>query len=175
METAWLYSEGHHPLDGDTGEVLGRVANRVCDIWRQPDSGIWEVRNGPFHFTHSKVLAWVGVDRYLRLKDVPQLRRGQLEALRERIHTTICREGFDRARNSFMQTLDPPRVLDASLLLLPTVGFLPRTHGSALFTRGETQSIVTTTLGTKESEQMIDGLEGLSYSRFMLHYNFPPY
>jgi len=55
------------------------------------------------------------------------------------------------------------------------VGFLPRTHGSALFTRGETQSICTTTLGTKDSEQMIDGLEGLSYSRFMLHYNFPPY
>ncbi len=55
------------------------------------------------------------------------------------------------------------------------VGFLPRTHGSALFTRGETQAIVTTTLGTKDSEQMIDGLEGLSYQRFMLHYNFPPY
>ena len=55
------------------------------------------------------------------------------------------------------------------------VGFLPRTHGSALFTRGETQAICTTTLGTKDSEQMIDGLEGLSYSRFMLHYNFPPY
>jgi polyribonucleotide nucleotidyltransferase len=54
-------------------------------------------------------------------------------------------------------------------------GFLPRTHGSALFTRGETQAIVSTTLGTKESEQMIDGLEGLSYQRFMLHYNFPPY
>ena len=55
------------------------------------------------------------------------------------------------------------------------VGFLPRTHGSALFTRGETQAICTTTLGTKDSEQMIDGLDGLSYSRFMLHYNFPPY
>jgi len=55
------------------------------------------------------------------------------------------------------------------------VGFLPRAHGSALFTRGETQAICTTTLGTKESEQMIDGLEGLSYSRFMVHYNFPPY
>ena len=55
------------------------------------------------------------------------------------------------------------------------VGFLPRTHGSALFTRGETQAIVTTTLGTKDAEQMIDGLEGLSYSRFMVHYNFPPY
>ena len=56
-----------------------------------------------------------------------------------------------------------------------SVGFLPRAHGSALFTRGETQAIVSTTLGTKESEQMIDGLEGLSYQRFMLHYNFPPY
>jgi len=55
------------------------------------------------------------------------------------------------------------------------VGFLPRTHGSALFTRGETQSICTTTLGTKDAEQMIDGLTGLSYQHFMLHYNFPPY
>ena len=55
------------------------------------------------------------------------------------------------------------------------VGFLPRTHGSALFTRGETQSIVTTTLGTADAEQMIDGLDGLRYERFMLHYNVPPY
>jgi len=55
------------------------------------------------------------------------------------------------------------------------VHFLPRTHGSALFTRGETQSICSTTLGTRESEQMIDGLTGLSYEHFMLHYNFPPY
>ncbi len=55
------------------------------------------------------------------------------------------------------------------------VHFLPRTHGSALFTRGETQTIATCTLGTRESEQMIDGLGGLSYQHFMLHYNFPPY
>ena len=55
------------------------------------------------------------------------------------------------------------------------VGFLPRTHGSALFTRGETQAIVSTTLGTADAEQMIDGLDGLRYERFMLHYNFPPY
>ena len=55
------------------------------------------------------------------------------------------------------------------------VHFLPRTHGSALFTRGETQSICTTTLGTRDAEQMIDGLNGLNYEHFMLHYNFPPY
>jgi polyribonucleotide nucleotidyltransferase len=53
--------------------------------------------------------------------------------------------------------------------------FLPRSHGSALFTRGETQTIATCTLGTKDAEQMIDGLNGLSYQNFMLHYNFPPY
>ncbi|MEZ5687438.1 MAG: polyribonucleotide nucleotidyltransferase [Caenibius sp.] len=67
------------------------------------------------------------------------------------------------------------RKLDQVRPIEAMVGFLPRTHGSSLFTRGETQAICTTTLGTKESEQMIDGLEGLSYSRFMLHYNFPPY
>ncbi len=59
--------------------------------------------------------------------------------------------------------------------IVSEVHILPRAHGSALFTRGETQSICTTTLGTKDGEQMIDGLEGLSYSNFMLHYNFPPY
>ena len=59
--------------------------------------------------------------------------------------------------------------------ILGEVGFLPRTHGSALFTRGETQSIVTATLGTGQDEQIIDGLTGEYKERFMLHYNFPPY
>lgn len=59
--------------------------------------------------------------------------------------------------------------------IVAEAGILPRTHGSALFTRGETQAIVTTTLGTSDAEQMIDGLDGLKYERFMLHYNFPPY
>jgi polyribonucleotide nucleotidyltransferase len=81
------------------------------------------------------------------------------------VRTAILKDGqrIDGRR------LDEVRQIDAM------VGFLPRTHGSALFTRGETQAICTTTLGTKDSEQMIDGLEGLSYSNFMLHYNFPPY
>ncbi len=59
--------------------------------------------------------------------------------------------------------------------ILAETHFLPRTHGSCLFTRGETQTIATCTLGTKDAEQMIDGLNGLSYQNFMLHYNFPPY
>ena len=55
------------------------------------------------------------------------------------------------------------------------VGVLPRTHGSGLFTRGETQSLAVTTLGTSEDEQLVESLEGESYKRFMLHYNFPPF
>ncbi|WP_209348290.1 polyribonucleotide nucleotidyltransferase [Pontixanthobacter sp. CEM42] len=67
------------------------------------------------------------------------------------------------------------RKLDEVRPIEAMVGLLPRTHGSALFTRGETQAICTTTLGTKDAEQMIDGLEGLTFTNFMLHYNFPPY
>ncbi|HEY8592741.1 MAG TPA: polyribonucleotide nucleotidyltransferase [Sphingomicrobium sp.] len=87
----------------------------------------------------------------------------KLEA--EIVRTAILKEGR-RIDGRDTKTVRPIEAM---------VGFLPRTHGSALFTRGETQAIVTTTLGTKDAEQMIDGLEGLSYQRFMLHYNFPPY
>ncbi|MFV0645301.1 MAG: polyribonucleotide nucleotidyltransferase, partial [Sphingomonadaceae bacterium] len=81
------------------------------------------------------------------------------------VRTAILKEG----KRIDGRKLDQVRPIEAM------VGFLPRTHGSALFTRGETQAICTTTLGTKDSEQMIDGLDGLTYSNFMLHYNFPPY
>jgi polyribonucleotide nucleotidyltransferase len=59
--------------------------------------------------------------------------------------------------------------------IVAQVGVLPLTHGSALFTRGETQALVTTTLGTGQDEQLIDSLEGSYREHFMLHYNFPPY
>jgi len=87
----------------------------------------------------------------------------KLEA--EIVRTAILKEG-KRIDGRDTRTVRPIEAM---------VHFLPRTHGSALFTRGETQAICTTTLGTKESEQMIDGLTGLSYERFLLHYNFPPY
>jgi polyribonucleotide nucleotidyltransferase len=87
----------------------------------------------------------------------------KLEA--EIVRTAILKEGR-RIDGRDTKTVRPIEAM---------VGFLPRTHGSALFTRGETQAIVTTTLGTKDAEQMIDGLNGLNYEHFMLHYNFPPY
>ncbi|MEO0653685.1 MAG: polyribonucleotide nucleotidyltransferase [Pseudomonadota bacterium] len=67
------------------------------------------------------------------------------------------------------------RATDAVRAIEAETGMLPRTHGSALFTRGETQGLVVTTLGTGDDEQMIDALEGTYRSNFLLHYNFPPY
>ncbi len=67
------------------------------------------------------------------------------------------------------------RALDTVRPIVCETGILPRTHGSALFTRGETQGLVVTTLGTGDDEQMIDALQGTFKSNFLLHYNFPPY
>jgi GH15 family glucan-1,4-alpha-glucosidase len=101
------------------------LVSHLEKVWEKPDQGIWESRAPARHYTHSKVMAWVGVDRYLKLKDIAPPRRRELEGLRERMHVTICRNGFDSARNTFVQTFDEPRILDASLLMLPLVGFLP--------------------------------------------------
>ena len=104
--------------------VETELVSHLAKVWEKPDQGIWESRAAARHYTHSKVMAWVGVDRYLELNIGVRCRR-ELEALRERIHAAICHQGFDGARNSFVQTFDGPRVLDGSLLMLPLVGFLP--------------------------------------------------
>jgi GH15 family glucan-1,4-alpha-glucosidase len=95
-------------------------------VWREPDRGIWEVRGPPQHFTHSKVMAWVAFDR--AVKAVEQL--GVLgpvdrwREIREAIHVDVCQNGYDDELGSFVQAYGS-KGLDASLLLLPIVGFLP--------------------------------------------------
>jgi GH15 family glucan-1,4-alpha-glucosidase len=101
-----------------------RLVAHIEKVWERPDQGIWESRAQPQHFTYSKVMAWVGIDRYLKLKDIEPCRRRALHALRDTMHRRICREGFSVARDSFVQTFGSEK-LDASLLLLPLVGFLP--------------------------------------------------
>jgi GH15 family glucan-1,4-alpha-glucosidase len=94
--------------------------------WDEPDEGIWEVRGPRRHFTHSKVMAWVAMDRAIRSVEevgldgpVDRWRR-----LRADIHEEVCRRGFDPERNTFVQRYDGPE-LDAALLMIPLVGFLP--------------------------------------------------
>ncbi len=94
--------------------------------WREPDEGIWEVRGPRRHFTHSKVMAWVAFDRAVRSVEEQGL-DGPVErwrALRAEIHEQVCSEGFDAELNAFTQYYGG-RLLDASCLLIPLVGFLP--------------------------------------------------
>ncbi|MFH0521213.1 glycoside hydrolase family 15 protein [Streptomyces sp. M41] len=95
--------------------------------WQQPDEGLWEVRGGRRHFVHSKVMVWVAADRAVRtLERNPQL-DGDLDAWRELradVHREVCEKGYDAERNTFTQSYGS-RELDAALLLIPRVGFLP--------------------------------------------------
>jgi GH15 family glucan-1,4-alpha-glucosidase len=96
------------------------------NAWKEPDDGIWEVRGGRRHFTHSKVMAWVAFDRGVRAVEEFG-RTGPVERwrrIRDEIQREVCERGFDRELNSFTQSYDSKR-LDASLLVIPLVGFLP--------------------------------------------------
>ncbi|MFC0410769.1 glycoside hydrolase family 15 protein [Roseomonas elaeocarpi] len=94
--------------------------------WREPDQGIWEMRGPPRHFVHSKVMCWVAVDRTVRSAEEFGLPGpvAHWRQLRDEIHAQVCQQGFDAALNSFVQSYGSTQ-LDASLLLLPAVGFLP--------------------------------------------------
>jgi GH15 family glucan-1,4-alpha-glucosidase len=94
--------------------------------WSEPDNGIWEMRGPPRHFTYSKVMAWVAFDRAVKAITNFGLEgpRAHWKAVRDRIHEEVCRRGFDRERGTFVQDYDS-REPDASLLMMPLVGFLP--------------------------------------------------
>ena len=125
FETVWTYVVRGNEIDGDTGGRLAEIADLVCRIWRQPDSGIWEVRSRPGHFTHSKMMCWVALDRALRLSDAGHLparhastwRRERL-AIREFIETRCWSERL----GSYTRQAGGEE-LDASLLLGVLFGY----------------------------------------------------
>ncbi len=108
-----------------------------------------------------------------QVRSIPQddtVRREEVVSIFNELHKTIARRELLEARRRF-----DGRAANQLRSVSCEVGVLPRTHGSALFTRGETQALVTCTLGTSEDAQRLDWLEGESEKRFMLHYNFPPF
>jgi GH15 family glucan-1,4-alpha-glucosidase len=111
----------------EAGWALQRsLVAHLAEIWEQPDEGIWEVRGGRRHFTHSKMMAWVALDRTVRTAEELKY-DGSTErwrALRARIHEDVCRRGFNEQLGAFVQSYGST-TLDASLLLMPLVGFLP--------------------------------------------------
>ncbi len=95
--------------------------------WQEPDQGLWEVRGGPRHFVHSKVMAWAGFDRAAHTVEAHGLDgpADRWRSLRDQVHREVCTRGFDAERNTFTQSYGS-KGLDAALLLIPRVGFL---HG----------------------------------------------
>jgi GH15 family glucan-1,4-alpha-glucosidase len=125
LQTAWLYAESGQPLDLDVGRRLAEIADLVCELWTEPDAGIWEVRSALEHFTHSKMLCWVGLDRASRLA-----RRGWLpdrHAARWReqaaaIHDFVEERCYDSELQSYVRFPGTDQ-LDASTLLGLLAGY----------------------------------------------------
>jgi GH15 family glucan-1,4-alpha-glucosidase len=123
-----LHQSRHHGMGPPShGWSLQRgIVDHLMSIWEQPDEGMWEVRGGARHFTVSKVMAWVALDRMI--KDAKRYRLSgdvaQWRAVRDRIRADVLEKGFDSSRNTFTQSFGAP-ALDASLLLMSRAGFLP--------------------------------------------------
>ncbi|MDI3419016.1 glycoside hydrolase family 15 protein [Streptomyces luteolus] len=135
--------------------------------WDQPDEGIWEVRGPRRHFVHSKVMAWVAVDRTIKLIESGDV-DGPLERwrdLRDGIHRDVCEKGYDPERNTFTQSYGS-KELDASLLLIPQMGFLPPDDKRVVGTIEAIQRELSTEDGfvlrypTSGEDAGVDGLEG---------------
>jgi GH15 family glucan-1,4-alpha-glucosidase len=125
LDSVYLYNKYCEPASHDLWVIVRRLADWVCDKWREPDEGIWEVRGGRQHFTFSKMMCWVALDRALRLavqRSFPA-DLARWTATRDEIYDTIMERGFSPRKNSFVQRLDG-EVLDASMLLAPLVKFV---------------------------------------------------
>jgi GH15 family glucan-1,4-alpha-glucosidase len=137
------------------------------DHWDEPDEGIWEVRGPRRHFVHSKVMAWVAVDRTIKLIESGDA-DGPLEKwreLRDDIHRDVCEKGYDKERNTFTQSYGS-KELDASLLLIPQMGFLPPDDKRVIGTIEAIQRELSTPDGfilrypTSGEDEGVDGLPG---------------
>jgi GH15 family glucan-1,4-alpha-glucosidase len=115
-------------IDPQAWRIQLALLDHLEDAWREPDEGIWEIRGERRHFVHSKAMAWVAFDRAVRTVELQGL-DGPVDRwrdLRDEIHNEVCERGFDSGLGSFTQSYGSTE-LDASLLLLPLVGFLPAT------------------------------------------------
>jgi GH15 family glucan-1,4-alpha-glucosidase len=112
--------------DGATWALERALIDHLMKIWSEPDDGIWEQRGGKRHFTHSKVMAWVAIDRAIQSAETFDLEAPLKEwhQLRDTIHADVCEKGYNHELGCFVQSYGSD-LLDAALLMIPLVGFLP--------------------------------------------------
>ena len=127
--------------------VLALLLDHLGKIWHLPDEGIWEVRGGPQQFTYSKMMAWVAFDRAVKLAEQLNYRAplDEWKSIRDLIHREVCRDGYSVEKKCFVQSYGSDQ-LDAALLLMPIVGFLPADDPR-----------VRATIEAVERELMVDG------------------
>jgi GH15 family glucan-1,4-alpha-glucosidase len=126
LDTVWVYRQHGGEIDDGFWDFLERVAGAVIERWREPDQGIWEIRGEPRHFTYSKVMAWVALDRVVRIAELDG-REGALDewrAERDELRELIEHAGVDPESGAFVQSFDDGGKLDASNLMIPIVGFV---------------------------------------------------
>jgi GH15 family glucan-1,4-alpha-glucosidase len=126
MDALFQSGAGGLAPEGAEWNLQLKLLEHLETIWQAPDQGLWEVRGGPRHFTHSKVMAWVALDRAIKSVENFQL-QGPLESwrkLRDQIHAQVCERAYDAKLGAFVQSYGASE-LDASALLIPLVGFLP--------------------------------------------------
>ena len=126
MDTLHLARIAGLPPEPEAWQVQVALLKFLEAHWQEADEGLWEIRGPRRHFTHSKVMAWVAFDRAIKDAEQDGL-EGPIERwrqVRDAIHAQVCEKGFDAGRNSFVQSYESA-YLDASLLLIPQVGFLP--------------------------------------------------
>jgi GH15 family glucan-1,4-alpha-glucosidase len=126
---------GGIPASDDAWNLQQALTAQMEKIWQKPDQGIWETRGRPQHFTHSKVMAWVAIDRAVKSVERFNLPGPIVEwrALRDRIHAEVCANAYDPHLGSFVQAYGS-KLIDASTLIIPLVGFLPATDPRVLGT-----------------------------------------
>jgi GH15 family glucan-1,4-alpha-glucosidase len=125
LDAAWLLCRSGHGLHGAVWRALSRVADFVASRWRDPDAGIWEVRGERAHYVHSKLMAWLALDRALRISQSHRTRMARVRlwtTQRNALQVEIRREGFDQALGSYVWAYGT-KDLDAALLILPILDF----------------------------------------------------
>ncbi len=135
MDSVYLYNKHANPISYDLWFYLRRLTNWVCDHWTDKDEAIWEVRGGRRHFTYSKVMCWVAVDRALRLADKRSFPadRDRWLKVRDQIYEDVMTRGWSRERGAFVQHYGGD-ALDASTLVFPLVFFVSPTDPRMLRT-----------------------------------------
>ena len=125
FQTAWLYAGSGRAIDRDIGRRLAAMADLVCDLWHRPDSGIWEVRSPPVHFTQSKMMCWVALDRALRLAEegkIPDVHTPRWRVEAAAVRAFVEDQCWSETQGSYVRSAGGDE-LDASLLLGVIFGF----------------------------------------------------